>query len=225
MASKKPLTKKTKKEKAEQEDLWSRKSEFAIAQKDHGRVLKTIGVIFLIIVILVLAVAIFFTYQNLRKSKNETENVKKELSEAKKEIDERLEPLEEKIKAEEKAREEAEKKRIAEEKARGAIEGSLSYPSSYIPKTMKVCAENIETKEQTCTQEQLVDKKYTYGIGYKIETKPGKYHVFASDPSWGEYRAYYSDYVVCGLNSSCASHSPVEVEVKAKQIINKMNKE
>ena len=45
---------------------------------------------------------------------------------------------------------------------KGVIEGSLSYPSDFIP-PMRVCAEDINTKEQYCTTEHIKDSKYIYG--------------------------------------------------------------
>ncbi|HRY60050.1 MAG TPA: hypothetical protein P5096_01580 [Patescibacteria group bacterium] len=103
------------------------------------------------------------------------------------------------------------------------IEGSLSYPSNYIPKTMKVCATNIETKEDTCTSDQLYDKKYTYGVGYRLELPVGSYNVYASDVGWGDYKAYYSEFAKCGLVTSCGTHDPVEVKLEAGKNLDKIN--
>jgi len=62
----------------------------------------------------------------------------------------------------------------------GYIEGSLSYPSDYIPSDMFVCAENVNSKQSYCTTKQIKDKKYTYGIGYLIEVPQGEYFVCSS---------------------------------------------
>lgn len=96
----------------------------------------------------------------------------------------------------------------------GTIEGSLSFPSEGIPENLEVCAENQDTKEVYCTDEHIQDSKYTYGIGYTLNVPAGIYLVYALDPS-GDYKAYYSEFVTCGLSVNCPSHEPIPVEVKA----------
>jgi hypothetical protein len=86
---------------------------------------------------------------------------------------------------------------------RGVIEGSLSYPSEFIPDDMTICAENQATKKIYCTNKHLKGKKYRYKVGYKLEAPAGHYHVYAQlpDPArYGagyakDYRAYYSEFV------------------------------
>ena len=108
---------------------------------------------------------------------------------------------------------------LAAEKAKTAtIVGSLSYPSDQIPTDLKVCAENIATKAEICTRKHIERKNGTF---YELRVPPGRYHVYAqhTDPSLDysesqpmDYRAYYSDFVTCGLSVSCPSHRPIEVE-------------
>jgi len=105
----------------------------------------------------------------------------------------------------------------------GVIEGSLSYPSEFIPDDMVICAENVATKKIYCTNNHLKAKKYQYKVGYKLTVPPGDYHVFAQlpDPArYGadmpkDYRAYYSDFVKCGMSVDCKSHAPIVVTVKS----------
>lgn len=66
-------------------------------------------------------------------------------------------------------------------KCLGYIEGSLSYPSEIIP-NMYVCARNTETKYEYCTDQNILDSKYTYGKGYKLEVPAGNYQVAALLP-------------------------------------------
>lgn len=107
----------------------------------------------------------------------------------------------------------------------GAIEGSLNYPSEFIP-PLEVCAENIGTGEEFCTYESIEDAKYVYGFGYKIEAPAGDYQVFArlSEPEeeaggFKDYKAYYSEFVTCGLEYDCPSHNPLTVEIKAGETV------
>lgn len=104
-----------------------------------------------------------------------------------------------------------------EEARKGTIEGSLSYPSESIPEDMKVCAEDIVTTKQYCTDTQIPDQKYTYGEGYKIEVPASSYYVFATTKIMGDYKAYYSEFVTCGLSVDCLSHQPIKVTVEAGQ--------
>jgi hypothetical protein len=109
----------------------------------------------------------------------------------------------------------------------GVIEGSLSYPSEFIPPDMTICAENLATKKLYCTRKHLKGKKYQYKVGYKLTVPPGDYHVFAYLPDpvkWGagyskDYRAYYSEFVNCGQTVDCKSHAPIVVQVKSGETV------
>jgi hypothetical protein len=109
----------------------------------------------------------------------------------------------------------------------GVIEGSLSYPSEFIPDDMTVCAENLASKEIFCTNKHLRAKKYQYKVGYKLTVPPGDYHVYAQlpDPArYGatyprDYRACYSEFVKCGMSAECKDHTPSVVKVKSGETV------
>jgi hypothetical protein len=109
----------------------------------------------------------------------------------------------------------------------GVIEGSLSYPSEFIPPDMTIGAENLATKKIYSTNKHLKAKKYQYKVGYKLTVPPGDYHVYAylPDPAkWGstfpkDYRAYYSEFVKCGQTIDCKSHAPIVVQVKSGETV------
>ncbi|MFH1533473.1 MAG: hypothetical protein ABID64_00905 [Nitrospirota bacterium] len=113
------------------------------------------------------------------------------------------------------------------QKNTGFIEGALSYPSDYIPKDMQVCAENTETKKEYCTNNQIHNTdEYTYGLGYKMEVPTGDYQVYAYLPESPEWKAYYSNYVVCidsGLYENCNSHDIVTISVLNNQVTSNIN--
>jgi hypothetical protein len=114
---------------------------------------------------------------------------------------------------------------------RGFIEGSLGYPSEFIPEDMVICAEDVATKKQYCTNKHLKGKKYQHGVGYRLEVPPGYYVVYAYLPAperYGAsypktYRAYYSEYVRCGLQEHCKSHKPVEFRVDADKTVSRVD--
>lgn len=96
----------------------------------------------------------------------------------------------------------------------GRIEGSLSYPSSQIPQELKVCAINQADQEEYCTADHLSDAEYLpSGLGYVLEVPVGEYQVYAILPSNLEQRAYFSEFVTCGLKVDCPSHQPITVSV------------
>ncbi len=98
---------------------------------------------------------------------------------------------------------------------KGIIQGSMSYPSEGIPDDVKVCAENVDTGERHCTQERIEDDKFKYGVGYQLELPAGNYYVEAIRTDYdGDYQAYYSEHVTCGLKQECDSHRPLIVKVE-----------
>lgn len=103
---------------------------------------------------------------------------------------------------------------VREETGRAIFEGSLSYPSEGIPDDLGVCAEEVKTKISFCTNEHLKDMKYSSGFGYKLEVSSGEYYVYAITSSMRNYKAYYSEFVTCGLKAECKSHEPILVEIK-----------
>ena len=104
----------------------------------------------------------------------------------------------------------------------GTIEGSLSYPSEFIPEEMEVCAENQSTKEVHCTSKHIQNPKYTYGVGYMLEVPAGTYLVYASLPG-DDYQAHYSEFVTCGLSVDCPSHEPIPVEVEVGETVSNID--
>ncbi len=113
----------------------------------------------------------------------------------------------------------------------GVIEGSLSYPSDFIPPDLIICAENLATHKLYCTHKHLKAKKYQYQVGYKLTVPPGAYHVYAylPDPAkYGagfpkDYRAYYSEFVKCGMSVDCKSHAPMVVTVTGDGTVSGIN--
>ncbi len=99
------------------------------------------------------------------------------------------------------------------------LEGSLSYPGHHIP-PLRVCAEEVTTKDLHCTETQVKGSQYQYGVGYQLQVPPGRYRVHAT---YGNYRAYYSPAVACGLHIRCQDHQPIVVEVQAGQRLSEIS--
>lgn len=109
----------------------------------------------------------------------------------------------------------------AQDSKKGVIEGSLGYPSEFIPADMVICAQNLATGKLSCTGKHIKHKKYTYRVGYRLVVLSGDYYIYAylPDPQkFGadfskDYKAYYSEFVKCGMRAECPSHAPIKVTV------------
>jgi len=109
------------------------------------------------------------------------------------------------------------------------ITGELSYPSDFDFPQMIVCAEAVNSKSIHCTDKRLQNRrsgKYTY----KLRVPAGSYYVFATLVNGGEptedmrgYKAYYSEFVKCGLKVECPSHERLKVTVRAGQTLAGIN--
>lgn len=105
----------------------------------------------------------------------------------------------------------------------GVIQGTLSYPSEGIPDDMVVCAEQVDVTNKVCTTKWKQMPGNGSGLGYELPVPAGTYVVYAYLESNAGYKAYYSDFVTCGLSVNCSSHEPIEVEVGANETVEKVN--
>lgn len=90
----------------------------------------------------------------------------------------------------------------------GTVAGTLAYPSEVLP-AQRVCALNVVDEKEYCLQTTEGESSYA------IPVPEGEYQVYAAleDDATGK-RAYFSEFVRCGLKAECKDHSPVTVLVK-----------
>ena len=107
----------------------------------------------------------------------------------------------------------------------GMITGALSYPSDFDFPRMIVCAEAVDSKSIHCTDKSVTNRR-SRKVTYQLRVPAGSYYVFATivngeDPAEDlrGYKAYYSEFVKCGLSVECPSHEPVKVTVRAGQTL------
>jgi hypothetical protein len=107
----------------------------------------------------------------------------------------------------------------------GVITGALSYPSDFDFPKMIVCAETVDSKSIHCTDKRVLNRRRGK-LTYKLTVPAGSYYVFATivngaEPvdSYHGYKAYYSEFVICGLSVNCPSHAPVKVTLRAGQTL------
>jgi hypothetical protein len=105
---------------------------------------------------------------------------------------------------------------------KGTVEGSLGYPSEGIPENMFVCAETLEGQKVACTDTQIEDDKFEYGLGYQLKLDPGNYYLYAKLPE-DDYKAYYTEFVSCGLSVECTSHGKIKVIVESGETISNID--
>ena len=109
------------------------------------------------------------------------------------------------------------------------ITGELSYPSDFDFPPMIVCAEAVDSRRIHCTDKRLQNRR-SGKFTYKLRVPAGSYHVFATLVNGEEpaedmrgYKAFYSEFVRCGLKVDCPSHAPVKVTVRAGQTLAGIN--
>ena len=100
----------------------------------------------------------------------------------------------------------------------GTITGFVSYPSEFIPDGMTICAEPDADTDSYCTTE-LIEHAASLPT-YELELPPGGYYVYAYDADGDpDYKAFYSEFVTCGLSIECTSHDPILVTVVAGETL------
>lgn len=160
---------------------------------------------------LIVGIAVFL-WQDSRCDKQKQQAVndaKGELEEQIQDLQDELEDLQGTSESEEEADDTEEE--VVEEN--GFIKGALGYPSEYIP-AMKVYAQNLNTGITYSVATSINQ------LQYQLEVPAGSYYVYAmvvdaEGTSFENYRAYYSEFVTCGMSVDCDSHDPLTVTVTA----------
>ena len=90
------------------------------------------------------------------------------------------------------------------------------YPSEVIPPELEVCAEEPRGVVVACTDEHL---RQNDAEMYRLVVPAGSYYIFARLPYADANRAYFSEFVRCGLSAGCPSHERILVNIAAGQTI------
>ena len=102
----------------------------------------------------------------------------------------------------------------------GTVSGKITYPSSGIPTKIKVFAEDTKTNktyEATVTfSEPTADMSTT--ATYTVSLPEGSYYLYGTlagfnDQNGTPWKAYYNQFVICGLAASCKDTTKVVVNV------------
>lgn len=86
--------------------------------------------------------------------------------------------------------------------ARGTITGKAGYPSEGVPSDLTVCAEMASDTSKTYCEpvDQSKDQPFR---SFAIDVPAGDYYVYAKTSSMKGSKAYYNEYVTCGMNVNC----------------------
>jgi len=99
------------------------------------------------------------------------------------------------------------------------IEGIVSYPEKVIPRDLTVVVVEVHTGK---VYSQRNWDRTT--MRYKIEVvAPGDYQIYALTNSRKGYKAWYSEYVRCGMKEGCNSHQAITVHVDAGKNYDSVN--
>lgn len=76
----------------------------------------------------------------------------------------------------------------------GTIEGSITFPSDFIPDGFTVVVEDVATGQEYRTDQVIYDSKYRFGVGFVIKVPAGNYYVYAFEPGI-DFKAYYDEFM------------------------------
>lgn len=109
----------------------------------------------------------------------------------------------------------------------GQITGKLVYPGDGIPRDLVLCITSSEPettlcsnfKASTLTAARMVFKIDRRKATYQVTLPPGNYHIFAKTGEMPGHRAFYNEYVKCGMEYTCRSKKPIILAVRNGKII------
>jgi hypothetical protein len=81
----------------------------------------------------------------------------------------------------------------------GYITGRASYPSERLADDEKICAENVGDRATV----SCVDVGSSQTINYRLKVPAGNYYVYSVTDNRSGYKAYYNEFVTCGLSVEC----------------------
>lgn len=114
----------------------------------------------------------------------------------------------------------------------GGIAGKLTYPSDYIPPEMIICVSNGgETYCSNQSRSRLSAAKISFRLNhraanYEVRLPAGSYFIYgtfprgkAPTPDMEGLKAYYNDFVKCGMDIKCNSKKPISIKVAAGRVV------
>jgi len=105
----------------------------------------------------------------------------------------------------------------------GTVSGNIMYPSSGIPTKIKVFAEDTKTAktyEATVSFVTGTSTDMAASATYSVSVPAGTYYIYGTltdfnDQNGTPWKAYYNQFVICGMAASCKDATKVVVTVAA----------
>lgn len=111
----------------------------------------------------------------------------------------------------------------------GQITGRLTYPGEGIPPNLVLCitTSGAANKATYCSNSRVSTLRAAR-INFKVERRratyqitlpPGAYLLYATTREMNGHKAYYNEFIKCGMKSSCRSQKPLVLTVRAGKTI------
>lgn len=109
----------------------------------------------------------------------------------------------------------------------GRITGKLTYPSDGIPADLVLCVTvtSLYAEPTYCSSDRaakLTAAKIAFKLNYRaasysVSLPAASYYIYAKTGEMKGVKAYYDEFVKCGMSVECTSKTPIVVKVKAGQ--------
>lgn len=107
----------------------------------------------------------------------------------------------------------------------GRITGKLTYPGEGIPTDLVLCVTvaPLNSGPTYCSKDRparLQQAKITFKVNhraasYTISLPAGSYYVYAKTREMPGVKAFYDEFIKCGIRVECTSKEPIMIKVKA----------
>lgn len=114
----------------------------------------------------------------------------------------------------------------------GMISGKLVYPGDGIPRDLVVCVKVVMPNPSLvyCSNgkaSELRDAKVRFRVNvrtasYEVVVPAGTYQLYGATSEMPGHRAFYNDFVKCGMSVECHSKRPIAVKVKSGQTVKRI---
>ena len=109
----------------------------------------------------------------------------------------------------------------------GRITGKLTYPSDGIPADLVLCVTvtSLYAEPTYCSSDRaakLTTAKIAFKLNYRaasysVSLPAASYYIYAKTSEMQGVKAYYDEFIRCGMSVECTSKTPIVVKVKAGQ--------
>ncbi len=111
----------------------------------------------------------------------------------------------------------------------GRITGKLTYPGEGIPRDTVVCVQTMgvsgtptycsNTKAATLKAAKITFKVNARAASYDVRLPAGTYQIYATTREMPGHKAFYNEFVKCGMSIECQSKRPIAIRVAAGKTV------